>query len=150
MADTRWTASVVAERMEEAAATLERLPVVRIQGYVTTWPPILREYWEAFGWEQAKVRRGPPAAAAIDRMDETLGWLRWLEPDAARIVWLRACNVPWKALTWRVGMGRTKAWQEWVAALAIIAARLDAQPHHPEKKDKSCSNKKPLNTVNRI
>ena len=150
MDEIRWTASLVAERLEEAAETLERLPQVKVKGYATSWPPVVHEYWEAFGWGEIKVRLGPPSAAAIDRMDEALTWLRWLEPDAALVAWLRACNVPWKSLTWRVGMGRTKAWQAWVAALAVIAARLNGQQHQPEIVAKSCPNKKVVNTANRI
>ncbi len=125
MAEARWTASLVAERLEEAAATLYRLPPVRVQGYVSLWPPIVREFWEAFGWEPTTVRLGPPSASAISRMDQALEWLCSLEPAAARIVWLRACNVPWKPITHRMGMGRTKAWQEWVAALENISIRLN-------------------------
>jgi hypothetical protein len=28
-----------------------------------------------------RFRLSPPRLDAIDRMDETLGWLSWLEPD---------------------------------------------------------------------
>ena len=47
-----------------------------------------------------------PAAAspeAIDRMDEVLGWLCWLEPEERRLVWLRAEGLPWKRITHRLG-----------------------------------------------
>lgn len=129
MAEPRWTASLVEERLEEAADTLRRLPEERVRGYFSTWPPAIRDYWEAFGREDVRLRRGPPAAAAIDRMDEALGWLAWLEPDDARLVWLRACGVHWKPITWRLGVGRTTAWRNWVAALIAIAARLSGARH---------------------
>jgi hypothetical protein len=150
MPDQPWTPSRVAERMEEAAATLQRLPAPRVRGYFSTWPPIVRDAWEAFGWEQTQVRLGPPSAEAIDRMDEALGWLHWLEADAARLVWLRACRLPWKAFIRRMRMGRTKAWQEWVMALAIIAARLTPAGQVIEKPSIICSNKKLANTASRI
>jgi len=126
MAEAKWTPERVEARIEEAADTLRRLPEERVQGFVSTWPPVVRDFWDAFGWEETRVRRGPPQAGAIDRMDEALRWLSWLEPDDARIVWLRACGVHWKLITWRFGISRTTAWRNWAAALLSIAARLDA------------------------
>ncbi|MGQ0665167.1 MAG: DUF6362 family protein [Pseudomonadota bacterium] len=111
--------------MRERADMLRRLPAVKVQGYFRTWPPVIRDFWEAFGWHEVRVRLGPPQAAANDRMDEALIWLSWLEPDDARLVWLRACAVYWKLITWRLGVGRTTAWRHWVAALGTVASRLD-------------------------
>ena len=127
MGEARWTPEVVAERLEEAADTLRRLPAVRVQGYFSTWPAVVRDFWEAFGWHDAEVRLGPPAPAAIDRMDETLQWLRWLNPDETRLVWLRAEGVRWKLISARFGVGRTTAWYRWSGALTKIVAELNAR-----------------------
>jgi hypothetical protein len=125
MTEAHWTPTLVEERLEEAADTLRRLPAVKVQGYFSTWPPVIRDFWEAFGWNEVRVRLGPPSPAAIDRMDEALIWLSWLEPDDTRLVWLRACRVHWKLITWRFGVSRTTAWRNWVAALVSIASRLN-------------------------
>lgn len=125
MTEAHWTPTLVEERLEEAADTLRRLPAVKVQGYFSTWPPVIRDFWEAFGRNEVRVRLGPPQPGAIDRMDEALAWLAWLEPDDARLVWLRACGVHWKLITWRFGVGRTTAWRNWVAALVSIASRLN-------------------------
>lgn len=124
MTDARWTASMVEARFEEAAFTLRRLPDRRVPGYFNTWPTIVRSVYEAFGWERARMPRIAPSPEAISRMEETFTWLAWLEPDDARIVWLRAENVPWKPICWRVGLSRKTAWQRWVAALQTVASRL--------------------------
>jgi hypothetical protein len=124
MTQTRWTASMVEARFEEAAFTLRRLPDRRVPGYFNTWPTIVRSVYEAFGWERARMPRIAPSPKAISRMEETFTWLVWLEPDDARIVWLRAENVPWKPICWRVGLSRKTAWQRWVAALQTVATRL--------------------------
>ena len=124
MADIRWTASLVEERLVEAADTLKRLPEPRMRGYTGTWPSIVRDYWEAYGREEVKLRRGPPQPGAIDRMDEALVWLSWLEPDDARIVWLRASGERWKAICWQVGLARAAAHRHWLFALSVIAWRL--------------------------
>lgn len=127
MADLRWTASLVEERMVEAADTLRRLPEERVRGFFSTWPPVIRDYWEAFGREDARLRRGPPSPVAIDRMDETLAWLSWLDPAEAKIVWLRASGERWKAICWKVGLARTAAHQHWMYALCVIAWRLNGR-----------------------
>lgn len=136
MAEQRWTASLVEERMVEAADTLKRLPEERVQGYFSTWPPVIRDYWEAFGREDVRLRRGPPSAAAIDRMDEALAWLAWLDPAEARIVWLRASGERWKTVCWKVGLARTAAHQHWMYALCVISWRLNGRllPHNVSRR----------------
>jgi len=129
-APEEWTPEMVAGRLAEAADTLRRLPRVKVQGYFSTWPTVIRDFWEAFGWHEAEVRLGPPTAAAIDRMDETVLWLRWLEPDEVRLVWLRAEGVRWKLICARFGVGRTTAWYKWSGALAKIAGRLNGWAGH--------------------
>ena len=71
MDETHWTPKLVEARFEEAADTIRRLPSVRVQGYFNTWPPVIQNFWEAFGRTEVRVRPAPPAPAAIDRMDET-------------------------------------------------------------------------------
>lgn len=136
MAEQRWTASLVEERMVEAADTLKRLPEERVRGYFSTWPTVIRDYWEAFGREDVRLRRGPPSAAAITRMDEALAWLAWLEADDARIVWLRASGERWKTVCWKVGLARTAAHQHWMYGLCVIAWRLNGRrpPHNVSRR----------------
>ena len=125
MAEVHWTPKLVEERFEEAALTLRRLPEVRVQSTRSAWPPIIRDFWDGYGADPARLHLGPPSAAAIDRMDQALEWLRWLETDDARIVWLRACDMRWKAICWRFGADRKTLWRRWVAALTLIAGRLN-------------------------
>jgi predicted DNA-binding transcriptional regulator AlpA len=63
---------------------------------------------------------------SIDRMDECFGWLFWLEPDAARVVWMRAEGMRWKPICRRLGVSRATAWRWWAAALIAISHRLKA------------------------
>jgi Domain of unknown function (DUF6362) len=118
MAEQRWTATLVADRVAEATDTLVRLPDERVRGLYDLWPKLIG----------AAGRQARPAAAspeAIDRMDEALGWLMWLEPEERQLVWLRAEGLPWKRITRRLGIGRTTAWQRWTTALLKIVVRLD-------------------------
>jgi hypothetical protein len=120
-----WTESLVEERLAEAADTLIRLPSRKIQGYFGVWPQIKHDVSEIAEWEALAVRRGPPTPQAIDRMDDSLPWLRWLTVTERRVVWLRANKVGWKIVCARIGRRRTVAWNIWVFALAKIAYRLN-------------------------
>ena len=120
MAQTGWTPELVAGRLAEAADVLSRLPGQRALGYYDLWPRLVG----------APDRYTCPAAAApeaIDRMDEALAWLCWLDHEERRLVWLRAEGVPWKRITRRLGIGRTTAWQRWTTALLKISIRLNAR-----------------------
>ena len=122
------TPTDVEQRFEEAARTLRRLPDVRVPGYFNTWPAMIKAAVEAYGYDPARMSRIAPTPQAISRMEETFTWLAWLEPDDARIVWLRAEGVRWKPICWRIGVSRSAAWRRWAAALILIADRVSAPP----------------------
>ena len=116
--------SEVEERLRSAARTLRRLPNVKVQGYFSTWPTIIREPLEILQMEPEPMRI-TPSIADITEMEEVLFvWLKWLEPEERRLVWLRAERVRWKLICGRFGVGRTKAWEMYRRALAAIAAKL--------------------------
>jgi hypothetical protein len=120
VAAPRWTPNHVAERLAEAAEVLDRLPEARSLGLYSLWP-LLPD-----GGDAARTRAAAPSPEAIDRMDEALSWLLWLEPEERRLLWLRAEGLPWKRITHRLGIGRTTAWQRWTMALLKISIRLNA------------------------
>jgi hypothetical protein len=132
MAQTGWTPELVAGRLAEAADVLSRLPGQRALGYYDLWPRLV-------GAPDRYAGPAAPAPEAIDRMDQVLGWLCWLDPDERLLVWLRAEGVPWKRITRRLGIGRTTAWQRWTMALLKISVRLNA------KTEQNRPDNKPLN-----
>lgn len=123
-----WTRNQVEERLYEAADVMKRLPPVKAQGYYNLWPSIVREFADLVGQEPPRLRRPPPAPAAISRMEETLGWLVWLEPDEARLVWMRAERARWRTICQRFGIARATAHRRWEYALSVIVWRLDKRP----------------------
>jgi hypothetical protein len=118
MTEQRWTATLVADRVAQATDTLARLPDQRVHGIYDLWPKLI-------GAAGRQVRPAAASPEAIDRMDEALGWLLWLEPEERQLVWLRAEGLPWKWITRRLGIGRTTAWQRWTTALLKIVVRLE-------------------------
>jgi len=122
---TEWTASIIEERLEEAAATLRRLPPVKLRGYFSAWPQIIHVAEDKRDWEVLVKRLGPPSAQAISRMEETLTWFRWLTPDENRLIWLRAEKVSWKSICWKLGYSRTTAWRNWVFAVHKVSFMLN-------------------------
>jgi len=127
MADLIWTPIMVENRLAEAADVLRRLPNAGVQGFASTWPPYVREYWETYGTDEITLRRPPPSAASITRMDEALPWLRLVDPADAQIIWLRANGDPWKAICWKAGMSRATAHQHWMFGLCVIAWKLNGK-----------------------
>lgn len=124
MAEQKWNPKMVANRMEEAASTLRRLPSVKPKGHASSWPPVIQELMDICRGD-AHLRLGPPPADAITRMDECLEWLKWLESNQVHLVWLHAERVPRKVILGKLGVSRVTAWRLWAAALTIIATRLN-------------------------
>jgi len=127
MADGQWTPLMVEERLAEAADVLKRLPSVKVQGYYSLWPRYIYEFADLVGQEPPQFRLPPPSAASITRMDEAMEWLKWLEADDARIVWLRASGKRWKTVCCTVGLARAAAHEHWLYAMCVIAWRLNGR-----------------------
>lgn len=127
MTEPRWTESMVEERFVEAADVMKRLPEVHVPGYFNTWPKVLYEFADLVGQEPPRLTRSRPTAEAISRMEETLEWLKWLQPTDARIVWLRASAERWKTICWKVGLARAAAHEHWLYALCVVTWRLNGQ-----------------------
>lgn len=122
-----WTLEEVAERFREAAETAHCLPAVRVQGYFNLWPAFRRESWEGFA-DTERLLHLPPLPDAIDRMEETMRWVLWLEENERHLVWMRAEEWSWKDIARRFGCERTTAWRRWQRALVKVAEQLSEHP----------------------
>ncbi len=136
MAEIRWTPPMVEERLVEAADVMRRLPDVRAPRYFNTWPKILHEFADLVGQEPPKLKRLPPSSDAINRMEEALNWLRWLEAEDTKLAWARAERTPWKMICWRFGISRATAHRRWQYVLSLIAWRLNGR-RVPGKRSRS-------------
>lgn len=123
-----YTLSQIEDRFEEAAYTLKHVRVERgARGYGSSWPDVVRSAFTAYGPESARPMKIVPSAQAITRMEECIDWLRLVDGEDARIIWLKAEGVKWRHIAYRAGVVRQTAWRRWVASLQTIANKLNAQ-----------------------
>lgn len=121
------TLSEVEERFEEAAYTLKHVRVERgARGYGSSWPDVVRSAFTAYGEDAARPMRIVPSAASISKMDECIDWLRFVDGEVARIIWLKAEGVQWRHICIRAGVVRQTAWRRWVAGLQTIVNHVNA------------------------
>ena len=114
-------------RHPEARAGAARLPARH------AWPDYVLDSVEAYGYGEIRLTLAPAAPDAIDRLEETLGWLRWLPREAQRILWSRANGFSWRKIAYFVGKAPNTCRSWHLAALHHLAARLNgsARPVGP-------------------
>ncbi len=134
-----WTPQLVASRIEEAADTLKGLPgIPRPRGVRSAMPRHVRSYFDGYhidgqdGDPWGMYRNDPPPirvipdGEAIDRMDEVLEWMKWLDRPSQQIVWWRAVGVRWGRLCRKMrGQTRQHLRRVQKRALGQIARRLN-------------------------
>jgi len=121
---TNWTAEDVAHRFEEAASTARRLPPVRVQGYFTLWPAVVRSEWERMSADERPKMHFQPSPAEVDAMLEVMRWVQWLELDQRHLVWMRAKRYGWREISIRFACCTKTAQRHWQVALQSVAQRL--------------------------
>lgn len=145
----QWTSDDVKARLKEAVRTMRSLRVEGLKpaGYRGWWPDIVHDEHEAYGWEPAAYKPDPPTPNEITKMDETLGWLRWLDKDHVTVLWMHAEGADRTDIQINVGVTRTKLWQMWKSGLEAIVYKLNGS------KGKNCatqaSRTKPVEIVKR-
>ncbi|MCA3248990.1 MAG: hypothetical protein INF41_01005 [Rhodospirillaceae bacterium] len=93
-----WHSTTVEQRLASAAAVLRRLPGAMPRTKLTSWPEVIHSTREAYGWNASQPRPIPPHPQDIQAMDQALEWLFWLTEGERKLVWARACRLPWRGL----------------------------------------------------
>ena len=118
---------LVKARLREAAATLGRMRVERWDypsQSMAWWPDAVRSAFDAYGYTPTRELRAAPDPGAIDRMEEVLRWLLWMEDGDRKLVWLRAEKKTWRELETADGRSRETLRKVHDKALAVIVGRL--------------------------
>jgi len=121
-----WTMARVQDRLELAAGVFRQMPEVKPQGYFSAWPEYLHSFADQVG-QEPRMRKPRPSPRMISQADEAMLWLRWLELEDAKLLWLRANGRPWKPICWQFGLSRTAATRRWHYGLAVIVWRLNGR-----------------------
>ncbi|MDE8347218.1 MAG: DUF6362 family protein [Acidocella sp.] len=129
--------ATLAARLEEAGSTLLALPNTGYSPHLRMMRyEVVHSALDAYGWQPAQVRQPHPTGAAIDRMDEALGWLAIIPEDRfvlRRILGARALThpltgrylYPWRRLGTVLGADH-KSVQRWHRdGLGLILTRLN-------------------------
>ena len=118
-----WTTAQVQDRLELAAGVMRQMPGVMPQGFFNAWPEYFHSFADKVG-QEPQMQRPRPSPRQITQAEEAMLWLRWLEKDDARLVWLRANGTPWKPICWELGISRATANRRWQYGIAVIVWRL--------------------------
>lgn len=123
---SEWTTAQVQDRLELAADVFAQLPTVKPTGYFNAWPEYLHTFADQVG-QEPEMKRPRPGPRQITEAEEAMLWLRWLEKDDARLVWLRANRTQWKPICWELGISRATANRRWHYGIAVIVWRLNGR-----------------------
>jgi hypothetical protein len=121
-----WTTVLVQDRLELAAGVMRQMPGVKPVGFFNAWPEYFHSFADKVG-QEPQMRRPRPSPRQITQAEEAMLWLRWLEPDDARLVWARADGIEWKPICWQFGLSRTAATRRWQFGLAVMTWRLNGR-----------------------
>tara|TARA_R110002072_G_scaffold194153_1_gene351385 strand:+ start:16907 stop:17332 length:426 start_codon:yes stop_codon:yes gene_type:complete len=121
-----WITAQVQDRLELAAGVMRQMPGVMPQGFFNAWPEYFHSFADKVG-QEPQMRRPRPSPRQITEAEEAMLWLRWLEKDDARLVWLRANGTPWKPICWQLGLSRATANRRWQYGIAVIVWRLNGK-----------------------
>lgn len=86
LSDELPTNEAMHELAMEAARTIMRLPSAGVKGYGSGWPDWLRDADLAYGYNQERVRLGPPSGREVDRLDKFIDLIWAVDPSDAKIV----------------------------------------------------------------
>jgi hypothetical protein len=123
---------MVEDRLESAADVMRQMPSVKPQSYFSAWPEYFHSFADQVG-QAPEMKRPRPSPRAITEAEETMLWLRWLERDDARLLWLRANGTAWKPICWEFGISRATANRRWQYGIAVIVWRLNGRQVHSRR-----------------
>ncbi len=115
------------QKLEFAANVMKRLPYSSVSGYKNFWPQIKHSQAEIADWEPVP-KHMRPSAEEISLMDEILEWYKPLSPEETKLVWMRACRVPWKIIMREINYHRSTLSEKYNCALGKMLGYIYRRP----------------------
>lgn len=126
-----WTDEMVFAYIQKAADICKKMPGVRPQGYISTWPVILHDILEILQSDTAdKPSRGYATPREVSYLDHVNTWFKWCNADETKVIWRRAERQPWKVIEYDLKISETTGRRRLNYGIMKIAAKLNA--HDPE------------------
>ena len=119
--------TITKHRLVAAARTLARLPrsyLDRPGRSQSGWPDMQRAARLCLT-DTRRASQPVPSPQAIDDMYQVIDALYTLPPAARKLLWARACGLPWAQLQMRLGGSRTHLNERYRLALTSLTNSLD-------------------------
>ncbi len=116
-------------RILTALKTLRALPDPdakiwrQFDGQSISWPEVVRESQEAYGYDEPRQRRFRPSPRDVSRMLGDLAWLEGLEKPQFRLIWWRSFDLPFSFIAARLGRSDETARRRYRDALMEVTKR---------------------------
>ena len=121
----KWTHTEVARRFEKALFTLKKLPSIKVQGYLSSMPHVLRTIEEIKEMDP-KLIRLKATPEEITELEQTLIWIRWVSIDERKLIWKKAARIPEKIIAYEFQIHRASVSRDWKNALLKICKTLNS------------------------
>lgn len=116
------TTDEIRENLIFAANIMRRLPPVKVQGYICSWPKCCMDEDD---YKNEKEIWMMPLPEEITAMENILGWLEYINYETRRIVWLRSCGMGWKLMSAKTHQSRSNLIRIYNRGLKDIAEVLN-------------------------
>lgn len=124
------TLDEIKENLAFAARIMRRLPAVKVQGYCCSWPKFCADEDDIRSSNEIWML---PLPEEVEKMEEILNWLTFIEVEKRRIVWLRSCGMGWKQISGRTHRGRSSLIRDYNSSIQEIYNKLTCSQN--EKSD---------------
>lgn len=128
------TPAEIIERLEEAAWTERHLPDKErrhLRYRLQHWPEWQRDWFTGVSDLESQPRiRIVPSPQEIDRMEEVLGWLRWISASrhrdaitTARVIWAKSQGISFRKMQRMLGVHHKQAERWYAIGIGQLARR---------------------------
>jgi hypothetical protein len=119
-----YTAVELADRFEEMVDVLNRMPSVVRKQKMIHWPDYPNDPNQAYGYNDYTISRPKPSGEQIDRCDQALLWLLYLDKPQKELIWARASKFSWRKIAMYLGCNKDTAKLKWTVILMELIEKL--------------------------
>ena len=79
---------------------------------------------QSYGYNDYTISRPKPSGEQIDRCDQALLWLLYLNKDQKELIWARASKFSWRKIAMFLGCNKDTAKMKWTVVLFELIEKL--------------------------